>query len=121
INARALTRAIRYAAERHLLMRDLQQHATELERRNNEIEAELRLARELQQSYLPRHRVVFPRAARNGDAALRFCFRYAPSRALGGDFFQVFEISEQEVGVLICDVMGHGVAAALVSATIRGL
>jgi len=35
--------------------------------------------------------------------------------------FEVFELSETQAGVLICDVMGHGVSAALVSATLHGL
>ena len=38
---------------------------------------------------------------------------------MGGDFFQVFQISDSVAGVLICDVMGHGVRAALVAMILR--
>jgi phosphoserine phosphatase RsbU/P len=40
---------------------------------------------------------------------------------VGGDFFNVLPISDTEAGVFICDVMGHGVRAALVTALVRAL
>jgi len=52
---------------------------------------------------------------------LRFCHRYQTTTELGGDFFDVFALSDTSAGILICDVMGHGVRAALVTAIVRGL
>jgi sigma-B regulation protein RsbU (phosphoserine phosphatase) len=121
VRTRSLIRVLRYAMERHALHAELARHTAEIERRNARVEEELKLAREIQQSYLPRQRVTFPQAAGTRDAALRFCFHYTPAEIIGGDFFSVQELSETEVGVFICDVMGHGVSAALVSATVRGL
>ena len=40
---------------------------------------------------------------------------------MGGDFFAVSALSENEAGVFICDVAGHGVRSALVTAMIRAL
>ena len=40
---------------------------------------------------------------------------------MGGDFFTVSALSENEAGVFICDVAGHGVRSALVTAMIRAL
>ena len=40
---------------------------------------------------------------------------------LQGDCFAVFPVRESGVGMLICDVMGHGVRAALIAAMLRGL
>ena len=40
---------------------------------------------------------------------------------VGGDFFAVSALSENEAGVFICDVAGHGVRSALVTAMIRAL
>jgi serine phosphatase RsbU (regulator of sigma subunit) len=40
---------------------------------------------------------------------------------VGGDFFDVLPISDTQAGVFICDVMGHGVRAALVTAMVRAL
>jgi phosphoserine phosphatase RsbU/P len=121
IGTRTLVRGLRYALERHALQSQLSLHVAEIERRNSQMDEDLKLAREIQQSYLPRQRMTFPQAASPEDAALRFCFRYSPAEVVGGDFFSVIELSDSEVGVLICDVMGHGVSAALVSATVRGL
>ena len=121
INGRGLSRAIRYAVERNTLRAELRLYAAELEERNQAIEAELKLGRSIQEAYLPPPRVTFPSNS-NGDAeALRFTCRFQPATNLSGDLFDVFELSETQAGVLICDVMGHGVSAALVSATLHGL
>ena len=40
---------------------------------------------------------------------------------MSGDFFDVFEIEENVAGLFICDVMGHGVRAALVASILRAL
>jgi serine phosphatase RsbU (regulator of sigma subunit) len=52
---------------------------------------------------------------------LRFCHRYFPTGAVGGDFFNVRALSDNKAGVFICDVMGHGVRSALVTAIMRAL
>ncbi len=41
--------------------------------------------------------------------------------SVSGDFFEVLEISDSVAGMFICDVMGHGVRAALVARIVRGL
>ena len=38
---------------------------------------------------------------------------------MGGDFFNVFALSDTVAGVFLCDVMGHGVRSALVTAIVR--
>ena len=40
---------------------------------------------------------------------------------LPGDFFQVIPISNSQASVIVCDVMGHGVRASMVTAVLRGL
>jgi serine phosphatase RsbU (regulator of sigma subunit) len=121
IGGRALVRALRYALDRHALEAEIAQQAREAARRRAQIEDELKLVRSIQQSHLPRQRMTFPPAARPEEAALRFCARYIAAETKGSDFFSVQALSESEVGVLICDVMGHDVSAALVSATVRSL
>jgi serine phosphatase RsbU (regulator of sigma subunit) len=44
-----------------------------------------------------------------------------PAGTVGGDFFSISALSETEAGVFICDVAGHGVRSALVTAMIRAL
>ena len=55
------------------------------------------------------------------ESSLKFYHYYQPSTSLAGDFFDILTISEKEVGVFICDVMGHGVRAALITGFLRGL
>src|SRR5262249_6333905 len=92
-----------------------------LSERNAQVEAELRMACEVQQALLPQGYPSFPAHARPEHSALRFCDRYRPNGAVGGDFFNVLPLSDSQAGVFQCDVMGHGVRAALVTAMVRVL
>ena len=90
-----------------------------LEQRNAEMEADVRMARQIQEAFLPHEYPVFPRGATAN--ALRFAHRYIPTTSLGGDFFDILQLSDTCCGLLICDVMGHGVRAGLLTALIRGV
>ncbi len=93
----------------------------ELQEKNQQMQADLEMAREVQQALLPHRYPTFPRKATAVESALGFTHCYLPCGAIGGDFFDVLQLSDTEAGVFICDVMGHGVRAALVTAVIRGL
>ena len=93
----------------------------ELTRRNVEMQTDLKMAREIQQSFLTHQYPTFPESAVPAESSILFCHRYQPASSLAGDFFDIFPISDNEAGILICDVMGHGVRAALITAFIRGL
>jgi phosphoserine phosphatase RsbU/P len=118
---RSLSRAVRYAIERKRLEEKLIQTTEILREKNAEMEADLHMARELQQGLLLRKKRAFPESADGSKGALQFHYRYQPTTSLAGDFFDVIPISETSAGVLIADVMGHGVRAALVTAIVRGL
>lgn len=92
----------------------------ELRHKNEEIETDLDLAREIQQAFLPQQYINFPRNAEPAEGALRFYHRYAPTSTLGGDFSDILLLSQTLAGVFVCDVMGHGVRSALVTAIVRG-
>src|SRR6185503_4542086 len=89
--------------------------------KNDQMEANLKIAREIQLNMLPQQYPTFPRDAKPAASALRFCHRYQPTDDVGGDFFNVLALSDTEAGVFICDVMGHGASSALVTAMIRAL
>ena len=93
----------------------------ELQRRTDEMEADVRMARQIQETFLPRNYPVFPRGSTVATSALRFAHSYIPSATLGGDFFSIVQLTDAKCGVLVCDVMGHGVRAGLVAALIRGV
>jgi sigma-B regulation protein RsbU (phosphoserine phosphatase) len=92
----------------------------ELETRSAEMEADLKMARQIQETFFPRSYPVFPAGVAPERSRLRFAHRYLPAATLGGDFFDIVRLSDEKCGVLICDVMGHGVRAGLLTALIRG-
>jgi len=47
--------------------------------------------------------------------------RHIPAEILGGDFFDVTEIDNDHVGMIMADVCGHGVAASLVVVVLKTL
>lgn len=91
----------------------LAEMASELKLRNEAYEEEMALAREIQQGLLPRE---YPQV---GGAS--FGNRYLPISGLAGDFFEVVDLGDEQVGLLISDVMGHGVRSALIASLLRGL
>jgi len=93
----------------------------ELREKNQQMEEELQMARELQIALLPQQFPTVPRGVPAHESALRFLSLYFPTGDVSGDFFSVFPIGEKAAGVLICDVMGHGVRSALITGMIRGL
>lgn len=98
-----------------------EQYAEQLRLRNAEMEADLGMAREIQLALLPRQFPVFPASAAPEDSVIRFNHCYRPSMTLGGDFFYVLPVSDDMAGIFTCDVMGHGMRAALITAVMRGL
>jgi len=92
-----------------------------LTERNRQMEADLRMACEIQQALLPQGYPSFPAGVPPENSALYFCDRYRPDGAVGGDFFEVLALSDSRAGLFVCDVMGHGVRAALVTAMVRPL
>jgi phosphoserine phosphatase RsbU/P len=117
----SLVRALHYAIERKHAQLEVARYARELQERNEELERDLSLAREIQQDLLPLRYPTFPAGAPDAQSALHFRHLYRPAGPVGGDFFQVVAASSTEAGVFICDVMGHGVRAALVTAMLRTL
>ncbi len=107
--------------ERKVSEQRLAKLSQELHRRNAQMEADLAMAREVQQALIRSMPEVFPRGAGPGTPRLSFSKRYMPAEMLAGDFMEILPISTQEVGVFIGDVMGHGVRAALLTTFLRGL
>jgi sigma-B regulation protein RsbU (phosphoserine phosphatase) len=93
----------------------------ELRTKNLIMEENLHMAREIQNAMLPQQYPAFPRNASPGKSAFEFVHRYQPAETVSGDFFSLSALSDDEVGVFICDVTGHGVRAALVTAMIRAI
>jgi phosphoserine phosphatase RsbU/P len=99
----------------------LAQNRKELRLRNRQMQDDLKMAREIQLTMLPQQYPAFPTSENPRQSAFEFTHRYLPTGTVGGDFFTVSALSETEAGVFICDVAGHGVRSALVTAMIRAL
>jgi sigma-B regulation protein RsbU (phosphoserine phosphatase) len=99
----------------------LAQNRKELRLKNEQLEEDLTMAREIQLAMLPQQYPAFSRNGAANDSAFQFTHRYLPTGTVGGDFFTVSALSDHEASVFICDVAGHGVRSALVTAMIRAL
>ena len=77
------------------------------------MERELKVAADIQMSILPD---VLPT-----DPAFDFGGRILPARQVGGDFYDVFEVGENKLGVLIGDVADKGVPSAIFMARAHAL
>jgi len=74
------------------------------------LETEMAEARAFQQSLLPNRETIV-----NGVAV---CCRYTPSSALGGDLYD-YAASTGQTALLIADVSGHGVSAAMLTGIVK--
>jgi len=100
---------------------ELLKQGRQMQEANRSFEKELQLAREVQLA-LVQSRCDFSKQTLSvGGSTMEIDFDYIPASSLAGDFLDVVKIDDNRLGVLICDVMGHGVRSALVVAMIRGL
>jgi serine phosphatase RsbU (regulator of sigma subunit)/predicted ester cyclase len=77
------------------------------------IEHELQVARQIQQELLPES---VPKLD-----GWRIATYYGSAREVGGDFYDFVELSSGRLGLIVGDATGHGMPAALVMATTRGM
>jgi serine phosphatase RsbU (regulator of sigma subunit) len=95
------------------LVRQLvRQQTAELQARER-MEQELQVAQLIQRQFLPRELPRF--------AGWRIAAHYQPAKAVGGDFYDFIELPDGQVGIVVGDVTGKGVPAALVMATTHSI
>jgi len=75
------------------------------------IEREIEIARKIQQSNLPANINVL----KGSDIAAR----YVPMSTVAGDFYDIQKVDESKAGILIADVSGHGIGAALIGSMLK--
>jgi sigma-B regulation protein RsbU (phosphoserine phosphatase) len=99
----------------------ISRNITEHKERELQMEAELELAREVQQSFLEVPETCFPKSHSTTGGSLQVVNQYRPSGHVGGDFFCLLPLSETSVGIFLADVMGHGVGAALMMSALNAM
>src|SRR5271170_3575479 len=92
----------------HLVLRGIRE---QLAKQLQTIQGEMDTARQIQLSILPRE---IP-AIRGLDIAAR----YLPMTAVAGDFYDFIPIDDHRIGILVADVSGHGMPAALISSMLK--
>jgi serine phosphatase RsbU (regulator of sigma subunit) len=84
----------------------------ERERERQRLEQELSIARTIQQALLPHGLTDYPHLAVTGA--------HYPCHEVGGDYFDVVQVSEDRTAILIADVSGKGLGAALLTTMLQG-
>jgi serine phosphatase RsbU (regulator of sigma subunit) len=82
------------------------------ERERQRLEQELSIAREIQQALLPRGLDTYPHLSVAG--------LHRPCHEVGGDYFDIFPIDDDHTAILIADVSGKGLGAALLTTMLQG-
>ncbi|HUY35553.1 MAG TPA: PP2C family protein-serine/threonine phosphatase [Pirellulales bacterium] len=113
-----LDRAVRMAMQKHARKRKrdaarvrIQTAFRKEKSKRRELEASLRAAHDIQQKLIPARAPAF--------AGFDIAGAYLPAQATSGDFFDYLPIIRDELGIVVGDVSGHGLGAALLAAEIR--
>jgi sigma-B regulation protein RsbU (phosphoserine phosphatase) len=93
------------------LERLVENRTREIAEANEKIINDLDYARNIQLALLPSS---FPRIP-----GLEFAAKYLPCEKVGGDFYNIYRLDEENIGILIGDVSGHGVSAAMITVFIN--
>jgi serine phosphatase RsbU (regulator of sigma subunit) len=102
-----------------------------LEQRNQQVEKELYLARQLQQSLLPAplknatesDELTFQFSKQHyASETLRISGLYVPCDALGGDLYDFITFKHDDsISIIMADVSGHGITAGFITAIFKAL
>lgn|SRR5208337_631157 len=91
------------------LQRSVERGAAQLEKQEQDLER----AREIQESLLPKD---VPQLS-----GFEIATAWSPARMVGGDYFDVVRLGENRLAICIADVVGKGVAAALLMANVQAM
>jgi serine phosphatase RsbU (regulator of sigma subunit) len=104
------------------LERRVEERTRQLNERNQQLEADLDMAREVQVALQPMMNSSAVEIARHDigePLVLSMWNRSSTARTVGGDFFSIMRLAPGTCSVFICDVMGQGARAALLTAIVR--
>ncbi len=84
-----------------------------VEQLNRQMNHDLDLARQLQQTFIPTAAPTIP--------GFDICLHYEPVMQVGGDVLELIRLDDDRLLIFVADAMGHGVQAALVMAMLKGM
>lgn len=103
LNRKEVLSRVRNHLEKRLLIRDLSAF-------QKRVETELAQARAMQAALAPKAATLDALAGRVGVSIQA---RFEPSSEVGGDLWTLFDLGERRIGLLLADLTGHGVGAAM--------
>jgi sigma-B regulation protein RsbU (phosphoserine phosphatase) len=99
---------VKARVQTHLVLRGIRE---QLAQQLLTIQKELETARQIQLSILPSE---IPKIQ-----GLDIAARYVPMTAVAGDFYDFIVVDEKRIGILVADVSGHGMPAALIASMLK--
>ena len=99
---------VKARVQTHLVLRGIRE---QLAQQLLAIQKELETARQIQLSILP---TDIPKSP-----GLDIAARYIPMTAVAGDFYDFIFVDEKHIGILVADVSGHGMPAALIASMLK--
>src|SRR5829696_1604452 len=100
-------------AERTEQLKNAMAKQQEAARERERIQQELRIARLIQQTLLPKSAPEL--------GGYQIAAYYRPAREVGGDFYDFFEVGDGRLGLVVGDASGKGIPAAMVMANTRSV
>jgi sigma-B regulation protein RsbU (phosphoserine phosphatase) len=99
------------AAQSGQLIRNSQLQEEAIQKKR--MEQELALAREIQMSLIPQKDPDLKKLEINSY--------FSPADEVGGDYYDYFYLDENQFGVVLADISGHGASAALIMTMVKGI
>src|SRR5271154_250233 len=99
---------VKARVQTHLMLRGIRE---QLAKQLLAIQKELETARQIQLSILPSE---IPKIE-----GLDIAARYIPMTSVAGDFYDFIVVDEKHIGILVADVSGHGMPAALIASMLK--
>lgn len=99
---------VKARVQTHLVLRGIRE---QLAQQLHTIQKELETARQIQLSILP---AEVPKLE-----GLDIAARYIPMTSVAGDFYDFIVVDEKHLGILVADVSGHGMPAALIASMLK--
>jgi len=93
------------------LSNQLRMKYAELEEKNNILDKQLKMGMQVQRALIPDIDTQFKDC--------RLLSRYFPAMDVGGDFYNMLQLTDHSFGIVIGDVSGHGIAAAFLTAMLN--
>lgn len=116
---RDITELKKKEAELEEASRQLRETNHQLRQANEQIAEDMQMAARLQQTFLPQNYPVF--LSSDNQPLIDFHYFYEADSEIGGDYCALHKLDDHRAGLFICDAMGHGVRAALITGIIRAL